>query len=194
MTNEKARFEELRKSPPSPPWVAFPQLDRYSIGWRMGDGETHLYDLYIYLTHCSQEERTSYIASFPEPPAWEGWYANRQGLEIDGADLLYVPEETRVSTHLSGDRSRLAVIGQRSDGLFRVRLYSKTPDPGIASTFWGEVSSPSIVDSRTAAEQLAEQHLKARSSSVSPNPRLQRTPSAPLSRKPLGDLKDWPCE
>src|SRR5262249_48340316 len=77
MTSEEELFRELQKEPPLPPWIAFPALERYSIGWRMGYGETHLFNLYVYFKCCSQGERESYVDKYPEPAGWEGWYSDR---------------------------------------------------------------------------------------------------------------------
>ena len=74
--SEQELFRELQKTPPLPPWEAFPDLDPLSIGWRMGYGESHLYKLHIYFKYCSLEERAAYEAEHPEPPGWLGWYSD----------------------------------------------------------------------------------------------------------------------
>jgi hypothetical protein len=77
---ERALFEALRLAPPLPPWAAFPEYDRDSMGWRMGAGEDHLYRLYVFFKHCDAEERAEYERRHPEPAEWLGWYA-----ELDDA-------------------------------------------------------------------------------------------------------------
>jgi hypothetical protein len=73
--DEQTLFERLSQQPPLPPWKAFPDLDRYSMGWRMGDGEDHLYLLYIFFKYSTPEMRAEYEALHPEPEEWNGWYA-----------------------------------------------------------------------------------------------------------------------
>ena len=39
----KSKWNKLmNKKLLSPPWIAYPEIERYSIGWRMGSGEAYL--------------------------------------------------------------------------------------------------------------------------------------------------------
>jgi len=82
---EEALFIELQKNPPAPPWEAFPGMEPSSLGWRMGGGEDHTYKLYVYFAHCTPEERAAYMARYPEPPGWEGWYSD---FDLDGSTRI----------------------------------------------------------------------------------------------------------
>ena len=57
-----------------PPWLAFPEIERYSIGWRMGYGEDYIDRFGHWLDTLSPEERTEYRSLFPEPVTWKGWW------------------------------------------------------------------------------------------------------------------------
>ena len=41
-----------------PPWLAHREIERYSIGWRMGSGEDYIDRLGDWLDALSSEERT----------------------------------------------------------------------------------------------------------------------------------------
>lgn len=57
-----------------PPWLKYPEIERYSIGWRMGYGEGHLVDWSCWYEGLSPAGRETYRSKFPEPPEWEGYY------------------------------------------------------------------------------------------------------------------------
>ena len=65
-----------------PPWMAFPEIERYSIGWRMGYGEDYIYRFGDWLDTLSPEERTEYRALFPEPVTWKGWWEDEDSGEV----------------------------------------------------------------------------------------------------------------
>jgi hypothetical protein len=124
----------------------------------MGDGEGHLYKLHVYFKYCSIEERAAYEAKYPEPPEWLGWYSDDRE-EVGGAELPVPSEEARIKTLLSKDKRRLALIGMRPDGLYRVHIFVKVCDTGLVGTYWSELGDPLIVDSFQLAERLAGERL-----------------------------------
>ena len=65
-----------------PPWLACREIERYSIGWRMGYGEDYIYRFSDWLDTLSQEERTEYHALFPEPVTWKGWWEDEDSGEV----------------------------------------------------------------------------------------------------------------
>ena len=71
--NEVGEFKTL-KNPILPPWLAYPEIDKYSIGWRMGYGETHIMELSKYLDSLSESEKKIYELTYPETGEWKGWY------------------------------------------------------------------------------------------------------------------------
>lgn len=62
-----------------PPWIAFPDIARSSIGWRMGDGADYLDDFHRMLDVLSPEARDDYEARYPEPEDWSGLYVFLRG-------------------------------------------------------------------------------------------------------------------
>ena len=50
-----------------PPWLAHREIERYSIGWRMGYGEDYIYRFGDWLDTLSPDEQTEYRTLFPEP-------------------------------------------------------------------------------------------------------------------------------
>ncbi len=65
-----------------PPWLAHREIERYSIGWRMGYGEDYIDRFGTWLDTLSPEERAEYRALFPEPVTWKGWWDNEDTGEV----------------------------------------------------------------------------------------------------------------
>ena len=57
-----------------PPWLAYPQIERYSIGWRMGAGEEYINRFGEWWVTLSAERKEKYQTLFPEPITWQGWW------------------------------------------------------------------------------------------------------------------------
>lgn len=57
-----------------PPWIAFPEIDRYSIGWRMGYGESYIGKWGAWFDSLTKEDVKAYQELFPEPVTWEGYW------------------------------------------------------------------------------------------------------------------------
>jgi len=72
----KQRFEnELKASPPLPPWEKYPEYDSSNIFWRMGAGEEYLTDYFgVYIQYASLDEIKAYKLKYPAPKSWQGWY------------------------------------------------------------------------------------------------------------------------
>ena len=62
--------------PMDPPWTVYPDIEIYSIGWRMGSGEDYMIAYQPWLRELPQAEKAAYIAKHPEPEAWTGFYEN----------------------------------------------------------------------------------------------------------------------
>ena len=56
----------------SPPWIAYPKIERYSIGWRMGYGEDYICRWAPWFDGLTEEEQKTYQELFPEPLTWKG--------------------------------------------------------------------------------------------------------------------------
>ena len=65
-----------------PPWLAYREIERYSIGWRMGYGEDYIYRFGDWLDTLSPEERAEYRALFPEPVTWKGWWDDEDNSQL----------------------------------------------------------------------------------------------------------------
>ncbi len=59
-----------------PLWLAFPDIPRYSIGWRMGEGEGYAWDFHQWWQTLSSAAQQEYQKRYPEPAGWRGWYAD----------------------------------------------------------------------------------------------------------------------
>lgn len=57
-----------------PPWLAHPEIERYSIGWRMGDGEDYIGKWHRWYQKLSPQKKADYQELFPEPPTWNGFW------------------------------------------------------------------------------------------------------------------------
>lgn len=65
-----------------PPWLAYPHIERGSIGWRMGYGEDYMFRFHDWLSKLFQEEREEYRKLFPEPVTWNGWWEHEDTREM----------------------------------------------------------------------------------------------------------------
>lgn len=65
-----------------PLWLAYPEIDRYSIGWRMGYGESYKDRFFEWFDALSDEEKKEYEALFPEPLVWKGWWREEDTCEL----------------------------------------------------------------------------------------------------------------
>ncbi|BDS11328.1 hypothetical protein [Aureispira anguillae] len=45
-----------------PPWKKYPKIWRFSIGWRMGKGESYLYQWESWFLKLPKEEQRNYIS------------------------------------------------------------------------------------------------------------------------------------
>lgn len=57
-----------------PPWIAYPNIERYSIGWRMGYGEAYIMKWHVWYDLLSEKEQKEYEELFPEPITWKGYW------------------------------------------------------------------------------------------------------------------------
>lgn len=57
-----------------PLWIAYPEIDRYSIGWRMGYGEDYVYQWGTWFDSLTEEDAKAYQKLFPEPVTWKGYW------------------------------------------------------------------------------------------------------------------------
>lgn len=62
-------FDEL-KDPMLPPWMKFPDIHPYDIGWRMGAGEGYLCQFNPWYNGLTPEGRKKYKEMYPPPKGW----------------------------------------------------------------------------------------------------------------------------
>lgn len=77
---EALMAEEIAGQPdgiPRPPWLRYPQYDRYSIGWRMGAGEMYMLAWRIWAEKRTGQQLREELARFaPLPEEWADWIAS----------------------------------------------------------------------------------------------------------------------
>ena len=58
-----------------PPWVKYPNLPKWSMGWRMGQGEHYKCDRYpAWWAGQPRPIRLRVRTKYREPPDWAGYY------------------------------------------------------------------------------------------------------------------------
>ncbi|EGK1783534.1 NADAR family protein [Listeria monocytogenes] len=65
-----------------PLWLAYPEIERYSIGWRMGYGEDYQTKFFEWWETLYSSEKREYQTLFPEPITWDGWWEDKHPDEI----------------------------------------------------------------------------------------------------------------
>lgn len=65
---------EQGRAAPLPPWQRYPTIPRYSIGWRMGGGESYLMVFWHWYERLSRDEKLDYFREHaPIPTEWVDW-------------------------------------------------------------------------------------------------------------------------
>jgi len=57
-----------------PLWIKRPDIPRYSIGWRMGDGEWYAWMFHHWWTELDDAARSAYRARWVPEGEWVGWF------------------------------------------------------------------------------------------------------------------------
>ncbi|WP_337660976.1 hypothetical protein [Erythrobacter sp. Alg231-14] len=57
-----------------PPWKAFPELERGSIHWRMGGGETYWCAFWDWYQAMDSERQIAFEVAYPSPKDWDDYY------------------------------------------------------------------------------------------------------------------------
>lgn len=60
------------------PWIAYPYIERYSIGWRMGVGESYIMEWSDWYEGLDAKEQKEYQCLFPEPITWKGYWEDEE--------------------------------------------------------------------------------------------------------------------
>ena len=77
--NETQRKIANKKYGPSfePPWLAFPDYEMHSMGFRMGSGEDYNIQFSNWYNSASLEEIESFKQQFPEIEKYSGYYSSK---------------------------------------------------------------------------------------------------------------------
>lgn len=67
-------MENQNKSELLPPWKKYPEINRFSIGWRMGYGEGYLIEWWEFYAELSDKEKKEYRKKYPQPFMWFRFY------------------------------------------------------------------------------------------------------------------------
>jgi hypothetical protein len=63
-----------------PVWIRYPQIPRYSIGWRMGAGKNYMWAWDAWADRMQREQLVAYFKRYlPIPYDWIDWVADRLG-------------------------------------------------------------------------------------------------------------------
>lgn len=68
-----------------PPWIAFPSYGRYSLGWRMGAGESYLMAFFKWRSQLSDEDKRVYESLFPPPITMYDYWTPGDGEDLSSA-------------------------------------------------------------------------------------------------------------
>ncbi|UIR56396.1 NADAR family protein [Sphingobacterium sp. SRCM116780] len=68
----KNKFTINRPMPPL--WLMYPHISQFSIGWRMGYGESYRNNLFDWLETLTDDENKKYQEMFPAPKTWREYY------------------------------------------------------------------------------------------------------------------------
>ncbi len=72
-----------------PPWIYAPSFHPYSMGWRMGGGESHIMILGEWLSqqNLDFEQRVAYLLKYPAPARWYQWIIHFLWKDVDSYEF-----------------------------------------------------------------------------------------------------------
>ncbi len=73
-----------------PPYLAYRNIERYSIGWRMGYGESYLDRFYSWFDTLSTKEQLEYRDLFKEPILWTGFFDDKDNENFLSHNNYYI--------------------------------------------------------------------------------------------------------
>jgi len=72
-----------------PVWLRYPQIQRYSMGWRMGYGESYMWAWDVWADSMQREQLVAYFKRYlPIPLDWIDWVADRLGFPSVGKAIV----------------------------------------------------------------------------------------------------------
>lgn len=116
----------------APEWLACPEIPQYSMGWRMGYGESYGRRLGDWLDALSEKEREEYDRLFPRPVFWDSQAVEEddenadESLYYDGD--LYSLRYWRPHGVPAYDRARLEADAAAGKKLKFVHFWGHTPE------------------------------------------------------------------
>ena len=111
-----------------PPWIKFPSIDPFSIGWRMGAGEDYKFKFNDWLKTLSQDERSEYRRLFTEPATWRGYWNERLG-----------DDESTIFTY-----NNFVLDLWEREARYELKWLKKRYNAGKFLLFWGHQKGASI--------------------------------------------------
>jgi hypothetical protein len=97
---KRMNFQQ-RRNEPLPPWVQFPELPPFDMGWRMGSGQDFLEQVFWpFWRALSFADKTNYFEKYDLGPEWEDrdtWYSeltcgefafDEYAVEVTGEEVL----------------------------------------------------------------------------------------------------------
>lgn len=76
LKNAAVEMKENAVDYKQPPWAAFPEYERHSMGWRMGPGEDYWHAFHSWIRSLRNQDADAFISRYPEPEDWKGFYDN----------------------------------------------------------------------------------------------------------------------
>ncbi|WP_409342875.1 NADAR family protein [Paenibacillus sp. MBLB4367] len=145
------------ENPMAPPWLMYPHISRYSIGWRMGYGEHYVMHFGKWFSALTPEERDTFRHMFPAPKGWLGWYeeeyADEDCYDEDGDLLWHADGKPAYSLEWVQDNFRK---GSKDEYLF-FWGHQPSPDGAIAKTClsqWWKAEFDIEIDTYCCMEQF----------------------------------------
>jgi hypothetical protein len=90
LLDDHIRGELQNRDSLPPPWKKYPDMERFSSFWRMGDGEWYLMMWFRWTEKFNQDQMLDYFRlNQPIPVSWLDWVS---AFMIEGADLWEDPE------------------------------------------------------------------------------------------------------
>lgn len=138
-----------------PLWLKYPELERYSIGWRMGYGEEYACDFWEWFDELSEEEQKEYKELFPELVTWKGFWEDESLEDFFDKELW---DKVKYSIVLNGNWRKFSQNKDLRDYLLSTGdsiLVEASPYDKI----WGIGLSAEMEDAQNPNKWLGEKAL-----------------------------------
>jgi ribA/ribD-fused uncharacterized protein len=142
----------------APPWIRYPGIPMFSIGWRMGYGEAYIKEFSNYQHDLSEKLQKEYRLLFPAPITWQRYYSGDEDEPEEDSTLFFSASDDYFIIFWEKD-GKPKYSRDTYRGSSRYVFFWRTSDPGNSKVLgqW----QPAAFDYAAAHYSCTEQFMMA---------------------------------